>query len=121
MSCVFVLSLLILFRLPDLGIGSLLSGFRISWSSILGTEVSASSTPLYLPGTILILASAVTMLLHRMSPAGFYKACRESAVTALMEAFVLVFTIPMVRIYINSGLNAQGLEDRKSTRLNSSH
>src|SRR3546814_6426886 len=50
------------------------------------------------------------MLLHRMSPAGFYKACRESAVTALMAAFVLVFTIPMVRIYINSGLNAQGLE-----------
>src|SRR3546814_709519 len=110
MPYVIVSILLILSRLPDLGIGSWLSGFRISWSSILGTEVSASSTPLYLPGTILILASAVTMLLHRMSPAGFYKACRESAVTALMAAFVLVFTIPMVRIYINSGLNAQGLE-----------
>lgn len=102
--------LLILSRLPDLGIGRWLSGFHISWPSILGTAISASSSPLYLPGTILILAAAATMLLHSMSPSGFQKACRESVVTALMAAFVLLFTIPMVRIYINSGINPRGLD-----------
>src|SRR5690606_13520097 len=102
---VIVSALLVLSRLPALGIGAWLSGFHISWPSIMGTEISASSSPLYLPGTILIIASAATILLHRMPPAGFQKACRESAVTALMAAFVLLFTIPMVRIYINSGMN----------------
>lgn len=110
MPYVIVSVLLILSRLPGPGIGDWLSDFRISWSSIMGTNISAYSSPLYLPGTILIIASAATMLLHRMSPAGFRKACRESAVTATMAAFVLLFTIPMVRIYINSGMNLQGLE-----------
>lgn len=107
---VIVSVLLILTRLPDLGIGAALSSLRIGWASILGTGVAASSTPLYLPGTILILAAATTLVLHRMPPAGFQKACSEALQTAMLAAFVLIFTIPMVRIYINSGINPQGLE-----------
>lgn len=102
---VLVSLLLIATRKQDWGIGSFLQNFKISWTGIYGTEISAISTPLYLPGTVLIIASLFAFLIHRMTVPKFRKAFSESFSTALMAAFVLAFTIPLVRIYINSGMN----------------
>ena len=99
--------LLVLTRLPELPLGALLKTVRIGWDNILGTNISASTTPLYLPATILILVSILTILLHRMSTQQFTKALGESSKLLLGAGFVLIFTVPMVRIYINSG---SGLE-----------
>ncbi|TYR37355.1 L-lactate permease [Sphingobacterium phlebotomi] len=107
---VLVSLLLIITRKQELGIGSLLQDFKISWTGIYGTEIAATSTPLYLPGTVLILASLFAFLLHKMRVPKFKKAFSESFSTALMAAFVLAFTIPMVRIYINSGMNNLGID-----------
>ncbi len=107
---VLVSLLLIITRKQELGIGSLLQDFKISWTGIYGTEIAATSTPLYLPGTVLILASLFAFLLHKMTVPKFKKAFSESFSTALMAAFVLAFTIPMVRIYINSGMNNLGID-----------
>jgi lactate permease len=99
--------LLVLTRLPELPLGALLKTVRIGWDNILGTNISASTTPLYLPATILIFVSILTILLHRMSMQQFTKALGESSKLLLGAGFVLIFTVPMVRIYINSG---SGLE-----------
>jgi lactate permease len=99
--------LLVLTRLPELPIGALLKAVHIGWDNILGTNISASTTPLYLPATILIFVSILTILLHRMSTQQFTKALGESSKLLLGAGFVLIFTVPMVRIYINSG---SGLE-----------
>jgi lactate permease len=49
---------------------------------------------------------------HRAAPhalSDFVKAVRESSGTLLGAGFVLVFTVPMVRIMIQSGINANDL------------
>jgi len=105
----FVGVLLVLTRVPALGLKSILSNIKITWANILGTEVSAASSPLYLPGTILIIVCIITYFMHGMKARDFRSAFSESAKMLLGAGFVLIFTIPMVRIYINSGLNPSDL------------
>lgn len=62
--------------------------------------------PLYLPGGILLFVSIVTVFLHKMKPQQFVAAASDAGKTLVGAGFVLVFTIPMVRILINSGVNA---------------
>jgi len=102
--------LLVLSRLPSLPFGNLLRSFSIEWVEIFGTSVSAVTTPLYLPGTLLIVVVGITALLHRMSGRALKNAFVDSSRVLLGAGFVLVFTVPMVRVYINSGVNAAGLE-----------
>ncbi|MCF6224471.1 MAG: L-lactate permease [Flavobacteriaceae bacterium] len=100
---------LVISRLPQLPVKAFLASFKISWSEILGTEINASSSPLYLPGSILILVVLITYFLHKMKAPEFGKAIGDSAKMLMGAGFVLIFTIPMVRIYINSGTNASEL------------
>ncbi len=102
--------LLIITRKQELGIGTYLRTFEVSWPSILDTPISASSTPLYLPGTMLLIASIAAVFVYKMRMKNFKKAFKDAFQTSFMAAFVLMFTIPMVRIYINSGINSSGLE-----------
>jgi lactate permease len=95
---------------PELWFGNLLRSFTIEWVEIFGTSVTAVTTPLYLPGTLLIAVVGITALLHRMSGAALKRAFVDSSRVLLGAGFVLVFTVPMVRVYINSGVNAAGLE-----------
>lgn len=105
----FVAILLVLTRLPQLPIKGLLSGLKLIWPSILGSEITGSTAPLYLPGTILVLVSFLTFFLHRMQFHQLKAAFWDSTKVLLGAGFVLIFTIPMVRIYINSGLNPSDL------------
>jgi len=102
--------ILVLTRLPQLPLKTFLNQLSINWSNIFGTAISASTSPLYLPGTILILVSIITFYLHRMNTVHFKEALTGSARMLWGAGFVLVFTIPMVRIYINSSLNPMGYD-----------
>jgi len=95
---------------PELWFGNLLRSFTIEWAEIFGTSVTATTTPFYLPGTLLIMVVGITALLHRMSGTALKRAFVDSSRVLLGAGFVLVFTVPMVRVYINSGVNAAGLE-----------
>jgi lactate permease len=101
--------LLALSRLPQLSLGGWLQSPRIAWHEILGTEISGATAPLYLPGTILVAVVIVTFFLHRMEWPALGRAVKDSSRVLLGAGFVLVFTVPMVRVYINSGVNAAGL------------
>jgi lactate permease len=96
--------LLVVTRMPDLPVGAWLRSFRIDWNDILGTGIAAATTPLYLPATILIFVSLIAVALHRMQPRQFLLALTESSKMLLGTGFVLMFAVPMVRIYINSSL-----------------
>jgi lactate permease len=100
--------LLVLSRLPDLGLKEGLQSVALTWTGILGTEIAAITTPLYLPGFLLAVTVAITALLHRMPSAALGRATARSARVLIGAGFVLVFTVPMVRIYINSGINGSG-------------
>jgi len=80
------------------------------WKDILGEAgVSGTLEPLYLPGGILCMVVLVTFFLHRMRFSELKAAIGESSRTLLGAGFVLIFTIPMVRILINSGVNGSDL------------
>ena len=103
-----VVVLLVLTRLPYLPLKRWLSGFAVEWPGILGTSISASSAPLYLPASIMMVACLLTFYIQKMSMASVKKATADSLKMVFGAGFVLIFAVPLVRIYINSGMNLQG-------------
>jgi lactate permease len=78
----------------------------LGWSNIMGeTGVSGDIQFLYLPGGIMVLVVLATFFLQKMTVSKLTAAVTESSKTLLGAGFVLIFTIPMVRILINSGVN----------------
>ncbi len=109
MPYAWVAILLVLSRLRQLPLGDYLKEWKLSWPEILGTQISATSTPLYLPGFLFLIVVFLTYFYHRMPKGSLGKAFSQSGRMALKAGFVLIFTVPMVRIYINSGINDSGL------------
>lgn len=87
-----------------------LNSISLSWANILGEEgVSGSIEPLYLPGGIILMVVFITFFLHQMNGRKMSAALSESTKTIFGAGFVLIFTVPMVRILINSGVNGADL------------
>ncbi len=109
---ILVAMMLVATRIPELGISSLLTAPAVTfqWTSVLGTAINSKIEPLYLPGTIFIVVSGITFLLHRMPVAEYGVAWRRSARTMLNASVALVFTVPMVQIFINSAGGAAGYD-----------
>ena len=103
--------LLLTTRLRQLPIGGWLQSLRFSWNGILGTEIGAGTAPLYLPAMSLLIAVAATWKLHDMDRSDIKRSVKEASNILLGAGFVLLFTVPMVRIYINSGMNTAVLPD----------
>ncbi len=100
---------LVISRLPQLPVKDILTGIKFGWQDILGTGINASSAPFYLPGSILVLVVLITYFLHHMKIPEFKRALGDSGKMLVGAGFVLVFTVPMVRVYINSGNNVSEL------------
>lgn len=100
---------LVISRLDQLPFKSILTNIKFGWSDILGTGISGSTAPFYLPGSILLLVAIITVALHGLDRSGLKAAVSESSKMLIGAGFVLVFTVPMVRIYINSGVNDLGI------------
>ena len=89
---------------------ALLKSLSFGFSNILGeVGISASVQPLYLPGGILFFVCILTLFLHQMKFKQVVDAAKQSTTTLIGAGFVLIFTIPMVRILINSGVNGADL------------
>jgi len=103
--------LLVVSRLPSLPFNQWLRApaVTLAWADIFGSGITGSTTPLYLPGFILLVVVAITAVLHKMEGAQVVEAMRSSTKVLLGAGVVLVFTVPMVRVYINSDVNGAGL------------
>ncbi|MFV9656017.1 L-lactate permease [Pseudomonas sp. NY15366] len=106
---VLVGALLVVSRVfPD--VGNALKAVVVNFPDLLGeTGISANFQPLYLPGGILVAVVLATFFLHGMKARDLGKAVKESSSVLLSAGFVLLFTVPMVRILINSGVNGAEL------------
>lgn len=102
----YLLVVLFLFvtRLKALPFAALLTSqtLTITWENLFGTGIGAKVQPLYLPGAIFILVSVITYFLHGIEWASYKRAWATSAKTALAASMALVFTVPMVQVFINS-------------------
>lgn len=106
---VLVGALLVISRVfPE--VGNALKAVVVNFPDLLGEAgVSANFQPLYLPGGILVAVVLATFFLHGMKARDLGKAVKESSSVLLSAGFVLLFTVPMVRILINSGVNGAEL------------
>lgn len=88
-------------------VGGAMKAVVIKFPNILGEAgINADFMPLYLPGGILVFVACCAYFLHKMQWQRFRSALSESSRILIGAGFVLLFTVPMVRILINSGINA---------------
>src|SRR5699024_6427658 len=90
--------------------GGMAPGLGDSLSHLFGTSITASLQPLYIPGTIFIVVSLLTFILHGMHPSRYGQAWKSSGKALISASTALVFTVPMVQVFINSGGGAAGFE-----------
>lgn len=91
-------------------VGNALKSVTFAATNIMGeTGISGDFAPLFLPGGLLVIVCLITFFIHRMSVTQLSKAFGESTKTLLGAGFVLLFTVPMVRVMINSGVNSKEL------------
>ena len=106
---VLVALVLVITRVSDEA-KALVKAWVIPFKNILGEGIGYAITPLYLPGGILLFVVIVTYFLHKMEFKEMKAAIGESTKVMFGAGFVLVFTIPLVRVLINSGVNEAGFD-----------
>ncbi|WP_308217596.1 L-lactate permease [Paenalcaligenes niemegkensis] len=88
-------------------VGDAMKSVAIVFTDILGEAgIGGDFLPVFLPGGILVIVVIATFFLHKMRWDELRAATSESTRVLLGAGFVLLFTVPMVRILINSGVNA---------------
>jgi len=101
--------LLVLTRLEALPLKALLRSIQLKWD-VFGTGIFVDETPLYLPGTVFIVVSLIAVALHRMNGPGVVAAWGESLKTTAKASVALVFTVPMVQVFLNTDGGLAGYE-----------
>lgn len=108
---VFIAALLVLTRIPELGVKPFIAGVSFEWKNIFGSSVNSGGIkPMYLPGTIFVIVSLLTFVLHRMTGPAYRRAWTDSLKTTASASVALIFTVPMVQVFLNSAGGAAGLE-----------
>ena len=111
-----IAALLVLSRLPALHIGKMLKSLAIPSNpsmteNLFGSSVTINPVqPLYLPGTIFIVACLVTIVLHRMNRGAVQRAVKRSTRMIVSASVALLFAVPMVQVFINSSGGGAGLD-----------
>ena len=103
---IFLAILLIISRTND-SVSNFLKSVNFKFVNILNEEnIDASFQILYLPGGILIFVCFCTFIFHNINLKNVLRVFNDSSKTLLSAGFVLIFTVPLVRIMINSGVNS---------------
>ncbi|MEW6502563.1 MAG: L-lactate permease [Chloroflexota bacterium] len=102
--------LLVLTRLPFLPLKSFLQSISIRFENLLGTGISTSLEPLYLPGTIFVIVALFSFWFFQIQSQNRRGVITQSLQRLISSAIALGGALPMVRIFINSGINSAGLE-----------
>jgi len=110
----FVAGLLVLTRHRGLDLAEYLRSANgwvtWTWNNIFGSDISTDFQPLWSPGTIFILVSLITILVHGLKPKAYAAAFGKSLKTLIPASTALVFTVPMVQVFLNTTGGAAGYE-----------
>ncbi|WP_077328448.1 L-lactate permease [Virgibacillus siamensis] len=87
-----------------------LQSVKISVPNIFGTEISSSWEILYSPGFIFVVVSVMTYFMHSMKRSEYVRAWKDSGKTMIAAGSALVFTVPMVQVFLNSGGGEAGYD-----------
>lgn len=106
---VAVALLLVLTRVSELPVKAWLQGVNWQWQGILGSELTVSVAPLYLPGSVFMLVALLAALVFRLSRVQLANAVKQSGTMLLPSCIALAAAVPMVRIFLHSDVNASAL------------
>jgi lactate permease len=82
-----------------------LASVSIKWTNIFQTSISTSFQPFYLPGFLFLVVTVMTIFIQKMSKRQVNKAINRSFRMLLGPAIALGFAVPMVKVFINSGVS----------------
>lgn len=99
---------LVLTRLNALPLKAWLQSVVLKIENLFGSGIGTSFEILYSPGTVFILVSILTFFIHGMRSGAYVNAWKQSGKTTLAASVALVFTVPMVQVFINTGGGAAG-------------
>jgi lactate permease len=112
MPYIVVAGLLVATRLPQLPFLDMLRGGLATFtiSNIFGTSIGQSVQPFYSPAALFITVSIITYFAHGMDVKSYTNAWKTSGKTMLSAGAALVFTVPMVQVFLNSNGGAAGYQ-----------
>lgn len=102
--------LLVPTRLPHWPVGAWLKSASLDHANLFGSGIAVSVQPFYLPSTVFILVALFAAWWHGLPGEGIRRAWSRAGRTTLAASTALVFTVPMVQIFLNSGGGATGCE-----------
>lgn len=88
---------------------ALLLSFSFSFQHLLGTGLASGFKTFYAPGVFFCAVSLLAFMLFSMSVKSFRTAYVDSVKAMIPTMISLGASIPMVKIFLNSGANTQGL------------
>lgn len=106
MPYILVAVLLVLTRLKTLPFAGWIQSWVISLENVFGTVITVESKPLNIPGVVFIAVSLISILIYRMNMKAYGRAVKDSFKTVVSAMAALIFAVPMVQVFINSGVNA---------------
>ncbi len=108
--------ILLLSRFRFLPFNAWINSVQIGWQHILGTDISTQFAFLYSPGAVFVFTSAISIFTSAISifilgsgKKELFSSLKTSSSTLISSFIALGTAVPLVRIFINSGINASGL------------
>jgi len=99
-----LVALLLLFSRLWPPLKNLLASVTLRWDRIFQTSISTSFQPLFLPGFLFLVVGVLTVYIQGISKRQLKKAISRSFQSLLGPALALGFAVPMVKVFINSGV-----------------
>lgn len=106
---------LMISRLEFLPLRGWLRSLTLTGQDLFGTGITVSTQPLYLPPTLFIFVVLVTVWLHKMQPQALGQALKQSLPILQKTTLALGAAVLMARVFINTGVNAAGLDSMPLT------
>lgn len=100
--------ILVLTRLKFLPFLERVRSWKVQLPELFGTTIAPNFEPLYLPGTVFVVVSLITFFVHKMTLQAFSEGVIQSAKTLVTASVALIFTVPMVQIFINTDGGSAG-------------
>ncbi|MBR9727308.1 L-lactate permease [Shewanella intestini] len=87
-----------------------LTSFNISWTNLLGTELKAGFATFYAPGIFFVVVCIMGFVLFKMNSKSIKQSFSTSCSSMLPTIISLGASVPMVKIFLNSGTNSANLD-----------
>ncbi|GAA5194786.1 L-lactate permease [Ferrimonas gelatinilytica] len=104
-----VMALLLVLSRTVAPLKSFLLSFNIGWSELMGTNLKAGFQTLYAPGAFFVAVCILGYFIFKMKPAAFKLSVTTSCKSMVPTIISLGASVPMVKIFLNSGTNTSGL------------